>query len=56
MGVTGYGRADKAQVQAMVKAILGLAKPPEPHDAADALALALCALSRQAWDAKVGSR
>jgi len=56
LGVTGYGRADKAQVQAMVKAILGLAKPPEPHDAADALALALCALNRQAWDRKVGVR
>jgi crossover junction endodeoxyribonuclease RuvC len=54
MAVTGYGRADKEQVQVMVKAILGLPKPPRPHDAADALALALCALNRQAWDRKVG--
>ena len=40
--VCGYGRADKAQVQRMVKAILGLADPPHPHHAADALAVALC--------------
>ena len=56
VAVTGYGRAEKQQVQAMVKAILGLAKLPEPHDAADALALALCALSRRGWDSKVGGR
>ncbi|MGC8762096.1 MAG: crossover junction endodeoxyribonuclease RuvC [Acidobacteriota bacterium] len=43
--VAGYGRAEKHQVQAMVKAILGLADLPSPSDAADALALALCALS-----------
>jgi crossover junction endodeoxyribonuclease RuvC len=54
LAVTGYGRAEKAQVQTMVKAILGLAKLPEPHDAADALALALCALNRQGGDRKVG--
>jgi crossover junction endodeoxyribonuclease RuvC len=40
--VCGYGRADKEQVQRMVKAILGLAEPPEPHHAADALAVAIC--------------
>ncbi len=40
--VCGYGRADKAQVQRMVKAILGLAEPPKPHHAADALAVAIC--------------
>ena len=40
--VCGYGRADKQQVQRMVKAILGLAEPPEPHHAADALAVAIC--------------
>lgn len=42
--VTGTGSADKALVQQMVAADLGLAELPEPHDAADALALALCAL------------
>jgi crossover junction endodeoxyribonuclease RuvC len=40
--VCGYGRADKEQVQRMVKAILGLAEVPEPHHAADALAVAIC--------------
>ena len=42
--VVGYGRADKGQVQQMIKLLLGLAKPPSPHDAADALAVAICHL------------
>jgi crossover junction endodeoxyribonuclease RuvC len=40
--VSGYGRADKEQVQRMVKAILGLDELPSPHHAADALAVAIC--------------
>lgn len=40
--VTGYGRADKAQVATMVTRLLSLAETPKPADAADALALALC--------------
>ncbi|HUV49382.1 MAG TPA: crossover junction endodeoxyribonuclease RuvC [Actinomycetes bacterium] len=40
--VTGNGRADKAQVGAMVARLLGLAEVPKPADAADALALAIC--------------
>ena len=40
--VTGYGRADKAQITSMVTRLLNLAEPPKPADAADALALALC--------------
>lgn len=40
--VTGAGRADKAQVTAMVTRVLGLAEAPRPADAADALALAVC--------------
>jgi crossover junction endodeoxyribonuclease RuvC len=40
--VTGNGRADKAQVTAMVTRILGLTVAPRPADAADALALAIC--------------
>ena len=40
--VVGYGRAEKHQVQHMVKLILGLADVPAPHDAADALAVAIC--------------
>lgn len=40
--VVGYGRADKEQVQNMVKVLLHLDKLPEPKDAADALAVAVC--------------
>ena len=40
--VTSYGRAEKAQVQNMVKMILGLNTIPKPDDTADALALAIC--------------
>jgi crossover junction endodeoxyribonuclease RuvC len=40
--VCGYGRADKAQVQRMTKALLGLEKIPTPTHAADALAVAYC--------------
>jgi crossover junction endodeoxyribonuclease RuvC len=40
--VVGYGRAEKSQVQQMVKLLLGLAAVPSPHDAADALAVAIC--------------
>ncbi len=40
--VVGYGRAEKHQVQEMVKLLLGLAALPSPHDAADALAVAIC--------------
>ncbi len=40
--VTGNGRADKAQVTAMITRILQLDAPPKPADAADALALAVC--------------
>jgi crossover junction endodeoxyribonuclease RuvC len=40
--VVGYGRADKQQVQQMVRLLLGLSVAPSPHDAADALAVAIC--------------
>lgn len=40
--VAGYGRAEKTQIQHMVKTLLGLDTAPRPHDAADALAIALC--------------
>lgn len=43
MAVTGYGRADKGQVQRMVQALLGLTTLPRPDHAADALAVAICA-------------
>jgi len=42
--VAGYGQAGKQQVQEMVRALLGMSETPEPADAADALAVALCHL------------
>ncbi|HTU42587.1 MAG TPA: crossover junction endodeoxyribonuclease RuvC [Candidatus Aquilonibacter sp.] len=44
LSVVGYGRAEKQQVQHMVTQLLGLAAPPEPTDASDALAIAICHL------------
>lgn len=41
-GIVGYGRAEKKQVQAMVKTILHLEEVPKPDDTADALAAAIC--------------
>lgn len=46
--ITGNGRADKAQVGAMVARICRLAEPPRPADAADAVALAICHVWRGA--------
>jgi len=43
--VTGYGKADKSQVQNMVKMLLCLEELPRPDDAADALAVAICHIS-----------
>ena len=40
--LTGYGRADKKQIQEMVRVILGLKETPKPDDCADALAAAIC--------------
>lgn len=40
--VVGYGNAEKHQVQEMVRVLLRMQKAPEPHDAADALAIAIC--------------
>ena len=40
--VTGYGRAEKKQIQEMTRVLLGLLKVPKPDDTADALALAIC--------------
>ena len=40
--ICGYGRAEKAQMQRMVKMLLGLEELPTPHHAADALAVAIC--------------
>ena len=53
--VTGNGRADKAQVAAMVTRLLGLAAPPTPADTADALALAICAVWRGSAQRKLAA-
>ena len=51
--VTGSGRAEKAQVTAMVTRILRLAGPPKPADAADALALAITHIWRGGAQARI---
>ena len=53
--VTGSGRADKAQVGAMVARLLRLPGPPKPADAADALALAICHLWRAPAQARLAA-
>lgn len=45
--VVGYGRAEKHQVQEMVRLLLGLSSRPAPHDVADALAVAICHVHSQ---------
>lgn len=51
--VTGSGRANKAQVQEMVKKLLGLEEIPKPADSADALALAICHIWRGTGNSRV---
>jgi crossover junction endodeoxyribonuclease RuvC len=53
LAVTGYGAADKAQVQAMVARHCRLAEPPTPADAADALALAIAFLLSTRTEARI---
>jgi len=48
--VTGYGNADKHQVQEMVRMLLALSETPRPDDAADAAAVAICYLHRVKLD------
>lgn len=54
MAVAGYGRAEKQQIQAMVRAILRLGETPRPDDAADALAVALCCLHSLPLEERLG--
>jgi crossover junction endodeoxyribonuclease RuvC len=58
--ITGYGAASKQQIQQMVRATLGLSEYPEPEDAADALAIALChahaARAQQRMDLAMGKK
>ena len=52
--VVGYGRAEKQQVQQMVARLLQLDEVPEPADAADALAIAICHLHTAATQERQG--
>ena len=51
--VAGYGNADKSQMQLMVRALLGMSETPEPADAADALAVALCHVQSEKFRASL---
>jgi crossover junction endodeoxyribonuclease RuvC len=53
--VVGYGKADKRQMQEMVRLILGLAETPRPDDAADALAVAICHLQTAPFRSRIGA-
>jgi len=52
--VVGYGRAEKRQIQEMVRLLLGLDVVPSPHDAADALAVAICHVHNKGKAVSVG--
>jgi crossover junction endodeoxyribonuclease RuvC len=52
--VTGYGRAEKSQLQEMVKRLLNLPEIPRPDDAADALALAICQIQIGVVQSRIG--
>ena len=53
--VVGHGNAEKFQVQQMVKALLSLTAVPEPHDAADALAVAICHFHHASFTKRVSA-
>ncbi len=53
--VAGYGNAAKEQMQHMVRALLGMSETPEPADAADALAVALCHVQAEQFRARLGA-
>jgi crossover junction endodeoxyribonuclease RuvC len=53
--VAGYGNAAKEQMQLMVRALLGMSETPEPADAADALAVALCHVQAEQFRARLGT-
>jgi len=55
VAVTGYGAADKEQVQRMVKVVLGMTELPTPDDAADALAVAICVANRERAGEQLGA-
>jgi crossover junction endodeoxyribonuclease RuvC len=52
--ISGYGNADKGQMQEMVRILLGMDEIPRPDDAADALAVALCHVQSSRWTRRYG--
>ncbi len=54
LAVTGYGQADKRQVQDMIKILLNLESVPRPDDAADALGIAICQIHAGNFRAAIG--
>lgn len=54
--VVGYGKADKRQIQEMVRIMLGLDSVPRPDDAADALAIAICHVQVAPFRERTGSQ
>jgi crossover junction endodeoxyribonuclease RuvC len=54
--LVGYGRAEKHQVQEMVRLLLGLKEPPNPLDASDALAVAICHINTAATRRRMGMK
>ena len=54
--ITSYGGSDKEQVQEMVKILLGLSQLPQPSDAADALAVAICHIQQVRFNAWLTQR
>ena len=53
--VVGYGKADKRQIQEMVRIMLGLESPPQPDDTADALAVAICHVQIAPFRSRIGA-
>jgi len=53
--VAGYGQASKEQMQLMVRAVLGMAETPQPADAADALAVAVCHIQAERVRARLAA-
>ena len=56
MSVVGYGRAEKSQVQMMVRSLLGLSEAVQSLDASDALAVAICHAAHEATSRRLGGR
>jgi crossover junction endodeoxyribonuclease RuvC len=56
LAVTNYGHSEKGQVQEMVRVQLGLSSPPEPSDAADALAVAMCHIQERRLSRMVANK